>query len=272
MWNQPLSSAAGRSVGQVTAYKRLRDCNIEELAAIQQVRPSGGIMFARNPDRQHKDEARQKILDLFLPDQHPEPLKILTMPGLDWRFERKLLGKREGDWMRKEKPQRTHITACENDRFIYYSAVHKIPGLHTRRALTAMRDPAPFAEQSVGTKFVHRFHFANVDDLMAESDDSWDAVWLDYIGPLTIERLRLISQFFDASVRKTLIITALKARYNKATSQAIQSAGGYFEWLRKHLTGNVLHEHEYFDTSPMAQFAISHADAMLQARQKGGDA
>jgi hypothetical protein len=243
-------------------YKPLSRCDVEELAAIQQVRPSGGMLFARNPNREEKDAARQQIIDLFTRDARPEPLSILTMPGLDWRFERKLLGKREGDWMRGAAAQRTRITSIENDRFIYYSAVHRMPGLQTKRALTVdFKKDAPFAERTVGTKFIRKFHFANVDDLMADTTEAWDAVWLDYTGPLTVERLRLIARFYEMNVHSTLIVTVLKARYNKETSIAIERAGGHSEWLRKHLPGEVLHDIEYFDTSPMAQIAVRKATA-----------
>jgi hypothetical protein len=245
-----------KTIGQVATYKPLYRCDIEELAAIQQVRPSGGMLFARNPDREAKDAARQQILDLFTLKARPGFLRILTMPGLDWRFERKLLGKREGDWMRKAGPTNTKITSIENDRFIYYSAVHQMPGVETKRALVTIRAPAPFAERTVSTKYIEQFHFANVDDLMHESPKMWDAAWLDYTGPLTVERLKLIARFFETSVRDTLIVTALKARYNKDTSIAVERAGGHSEWLRKHLPGDVLHDIEYFDTSPMAQFAV----------------
>lgn len=245
-----------KTLRQVSTYKPLYRCDVEELAAQQLVRPSPGVLFARNPNRDEKDAARQKILDLFTRDARPELLRFLTMPGLDWRFERKLLGKREGNWFRLAGSQRTRITSIENDRFIYYSAVHKMPGLHTRRPLTKILHPASFAERTVATKFIDKFHFANIDDLMNETEQSWDVAWLDYTGPLTVERLRLIARFYDRSIRDTLIVTALRARYNKATSLAVERAGGHSEWLRKHLPGEVLHDIEYFDTSPMAQFAI----------------
>lgn len=244
------------SLGQVAAYKPLRLCNIEELAAIQHVRPSGGMLFARNPDRAEKDAARQKILDLFTMKAWPGKLSILTMPSLDWRFERKLFGKRDGDWMRKAGPSNTRVTAVENDRFIYYSAVHQMPGLHTKRAMT-WNMPAPsFAERTVRTKFINAFHFANVDDLMLETTEAWDAVWLDYTGPLSVDRIKLIAKFYQQSVRSTLIVTSLKARWNKDTSEAVLRAGGHSAWLAKYLPGEVLHDIEYFDTSPMAQFAV----------------
>lgn len=248
---------ATSSLRQITQYKPLYRCDVEELAAMQIARPSSGVLFARNPDREQKDAARQKVIDLFTRTSRPEPLSILTMPGFDWRFERKLLGKREGDWMRKIEPERTSITAIENDRYIYYSAVHRMPGLHTKRALTTILRPVSFAERTVQTKFIKNFHFANVDDLMNETDQQWDAVWLDYIGPLTVERLRLIARFYERSVRETLIVTALKARYTKETSAAIDRAGGHSEWVRSRLPGRVVHDIEYFDTCPMAQIAIS---------------
>lgn len=248
-----------KTLGQVAQYKPLARCDIEELATMQHVRPSGGMLFARNADREEKDAARLKILELFTKDKWPTHLSILTMPGLDWRFERKLFGKREGDWVRRfAGPQRTRITAVENDRFIYYSASHQMPGLHTKRALMVHLKAEPFAERTVKTKFIGKFHFANVDDLMAATSESWDAAWLDYTGPLTVERLRLIARFYESSVRDTLIVTALKARYNKETTTAILRSGGHSEWLRRHLPGEVLHDIEYFDTSPMVQFAVRH--------------
>lgn len=259
-----------RTIGQVASYKPLRQCNIEELAAIQQVRPSGGMLFARNPDREHKDAARQQILDIFTLDAFPQPLSILTMPGLDWRFERKLLGKREGDWMRRAMPHVTRITAVENDRFIYYSATHKMPGLHTKNPLTRIVAAPGFAERTISTKFIDQFHFANIDDLMAATDETWDAAWLDYTGPLTTDRLRLIAAFYERSVRSVLIVTALKARYNRDTARAVERAGGHSEWLRVSLPGEVLHDIEYFDTSPMAQFAVRKTPDM-RAPVRGAD-
>lgn len=256
---------AGKSLRQVTNYKPLRKCDIEELAAIQETNPSGGVLFARNPERKQKDIARKMILDLFTKDAREKPLKILTMPGLDWRFERKLLGKREGDWMRKSAPARTAITAIENDRYIYYAATHKMPGVTTPKALVKIGSPEPFAEQRVSTKFVRDFHFANIDDLMESCEYKWHVAWLDYTGPLTIDRLRLISRFFEKNIKETLIVTAMKARYRKDVSVAIDRCGGYFHWLRQHLSGEVLHEHEYFDTCPMAQFAITHSEALTNA-------
>lgn len=255
-----------KTIGQITAYKAVRDCNMEELAARQHnIKPSGGIQFARTPERLKKDAARDLILAMFGPDKWQGQLKLLTMPGADWLFERKLLGAREVGWMnRLKRPNRTFITSVENDRTLYYAAVANMPGLHTRDARTRSKTPPPFAEHSVETRFIKRFYFANVDDLMQHRWEinnypSWDAAWLDYTGPLTSKRLRVIAQFYENSIRHTLIVTALKARWIKETGLAIERAGGHEQWLRKALPGNVLHYIEYNDTVPMAQFAVRKA-------------
>jgi hypothetical protein len=251
---------SSRSIGQVAQYKPLSRCNMEELAAHYRYgyTPSGGVLFARSDDREQKDIARQHIVDLFSLSEWPDHLSILTMPSSDWKFERKLLGRREGDWFRRAGPSKTRFTSVENDRLIYYSAVTKMPGLQTRRALVRSIHAPEFAEQGTRTKFIGEFYFANVDDMMAVTTARWDAVWLDYTGPLSVERMRLIKTFYEQSVRSTLIVTSLKARWNKITSEAVLRAGGHSAWLAKNLPGEVLHDIEYFDTSPMAQFAVRH--------------
>lgn len=252
-----------KTIGQVTAYKAVRDCNMEELAARQiSIKPSGGIQFARTPDRLKKDAARDLVLEMFAPHRWQGPLKILTMPGVDWLFERRLLGMREVGWMtRLKRPNRTSIISIENDRTIYYAAVADMPGLHTRNALTRSKNPPPFAEHSVETRFIKRFYFGNVDDLIQHTWElntysTWDAAWLDYTGPLTSKRMRAIEHFYNVSVQHTLVVTALRARWPKETTLAIELAGGYQPWLCKHLPGEVLHYIEYNDTVAMAQFAV----------------
>jgi hypothetical protein len=252
---------SSKGIGQVAEYKPLNQYGMDELAARQRsIVPSGGVMFARNADREQKEVARQYVLELFHPDCWPGRLHMLTLPGVNWRFERLLLGTREVGWLRDgvEAPQRTFFTSAENDRSIYFAAIAQMPGLHKKAPLKQLR-PFPFAERGVKTRFAS-FFFANIDDFMAhgEWESSWDAAWLDYIGPLSVERLELIKQFYEKAIRHTLIITALKARWNRETSAAINQAGTHSDWLREHLSGDVLHDLEYIDTVPMVQFAIRH--------------
>jgi hypothetical protein len=250
--------SGGRSIGQITAYKPLARCGMEELAARQRdIQPRGGILFARNADGEAKITARQKVIDLFQPQQWPGPLHMLTMPGVQWRFERKLLAVRQVGWMRQSSPKGTYFTSCESDRAIYYASVTQMPGLHTPDSKLSPIKPYVFAEMGVKTRFAS-FFFANIDDMIAHGGwaDGWDAVWLDYTGPLTTERLTAIKRFYHQYVRSTLIVTALKARWNEATMRAIERAGGHSHWMRNCLDGEVLHDLEYFDSSPMAQFAV----------------
>lgn len=248
-----------KSIGQVANYKPVARCGMEELAARQKIiEPSGGVRFARNVDGEQKTAARQHILDLFHPDKWGKRyLNMLTMPGLFWRFERKLLAMREPGWTRFSKPRSTHFTGVESDRSIFFAGVAEMPGLHNPGSLLKWTKQFPFAEMGVKT-YHSAFFFANIDDFMTFEGwaNGWDAVWLDYTGPMSRERLMVIKQFYHRYVHEILIITVLNARWDKLTGEAIQKAGGHTPWLYKHLGGEVLHNLEYFDTSPMAQLAL----------------
>ena len=247
-----------RTIGQVAYHRPLAQLGMEELAARQrQILPSGGVLFARNVDGDEKVAARQRVLDLFAPERWPDRLHMLTLPSVQWRFERKLLATREEGWMRRAKAASTYFTGCENDRAIFYASISQMPGLHTPDAELKRMKPYPFAETGMKTRYASLF-FANVDELMEHEgfDDGWDAAWLDYTGPLTVERLALIRKFYRTHIYSTLIVTSLKSRFNQATTNAVARAGGHSEWLRKHLDGEILHDFEYFDSSSMAQFAV----------------
>ena len=252
--------SSDRSLGQIANYKPLARLNMEELAARQKtIIPSGGVLFSRNVDGDEKSAARQKVLDLFHPTVWPQPIHVLSLPGVHWRFERKMLGMREIGWMsHKEYPKRTLFTGVENDRAIYYASVGQMPGLHTPNSMLKRTKQFPFSELGVKTHYASVF-FANIDDLMMfDWQSKWDAAWLDYTGPLSTERLEIIKRFYARHISSTLIVTALKARWNEKTSNAVRRAGGHSEWLRENLPGEVLHDIEYNDTSPMAQFAVRH--------------
>lgn len=250
------------TIGQVATYRPLRKCGLEELAIHQiSATPSGGVLFARKTEREQKDIARKMVLDLVSRERHPDNLSVLTMPGLNWSFERKLLGRREKDWQRLVSPLRTQITAIENDRMIYHAALMSMPGMQQAKAVgnspITVLPATAFSERGVANSWVE-YHFGNIDNFMAEPGEMFDVAWLDYTGPLSIERLAIIKKFFAARVRHTLIITHLKARWNVDTSAAISRAGGANAWVKKHIAGRIEHDHEYQDgASPMAQIAIT---------------
>lgn len=250
-------AATSKSLREVANYKPLPQCGIEELAAQQwTAKPSGGVLFARRTTTTEKDAARGRILSLLTRAEFPKGLAILSMPGLDWRFEKRLLRIREGHWEARKGPHCTYITAVESDRAIYHAAVTRMPGLHQAESFTSVLPATAFAERVVRNRWVGRFFFANVDELMRVQPVPFDAAWLDYTGPLTIKRLEIIADFYARNVRKLLVVTALKARWNRETSDAIASAGGHSAWVRRALPGRVMHDIEYQDESLMAQIAI----------------
>src|SRR5262249_42533071 len=153
----------------------------------------------------------------------------------------------------------TYFTGVENARAIFSAGVTQMPGVETPDAMIkATRTPQQnvFAERGFNTSYA-TFYFCNVDDLMRVYDGKgWDAAWLDYTGPMTVERLAIIRRFYHTHIRRVLIVTALNGRFDRGAMDAMMSAGGYSEWLRRNLEGDVLHDLEYFDTSPMIQLAI----------------
>jgi hypothetical protein len=265
-----MNLVGGKTIAQVAEYRSLRACGIEELAVHQTTAtPSGGVLFARKQDRTNKDAAREQVLDLFGGDRWPKSLSILTMPGVDWKFERKLLGRREGNWYCKPAPHRTYLTAIENDRSIYHAAVLLMPGItHGNTSVTQVLEGTKFAERAVRNRWVQRYFFGNVDDLMRMHDAAhqYDAAWLDYTGPMSVDRLRAIKQFFNVGIRHTLVLTVLRARWNRETSEAIDRAGGHTVWLLRALPGYVLHDIEYQDGngSPMAQVAVQKVGTSIE--------
>lgn len=250
----------------------LAQCGMAEMAVHQiTARPSGGILFARATERGHKDEARRYLLDLLGDVNRFPSMRVLSMPGLDWRFENKLLGRREGNWsMSNGGPQRTRLTCVESDRAIYQAATTRMPGMarhwkhhqwKTTNDPIRMESPPAWAECSISNRWVHRFHFANVDDVMVGlPHDQWfDAAWLDYTGPMTVVRLAAIQSFYAQHIRPggALAITVLRGRQKPKDVRAMDAAGGHTEWLLSALPGHVEHDISYSDTgSHMQQLCV----------------
>jgi len=247
------------SIGQVAAYRPLSRCGQEELA-IQQIHatPSGGILFARNPAGEEKRAAREVLLDLCSAENMPGQISLLTLPGLKWKFEGALLKRREVDDLKTtDGPARTQFTCIENDRSIYHAALVRAPGMRNPKNIFRVLPSTPFAERAVSCLWIDHFYFGNVDDLMRAPPQQYDVAWLDYTGPMSVQRLALISQFYRTSVTRLLVITAMRARWNRQASDAVEHAGGHTQWLTKALPGEVVHAIDYQDSaSPMTQFAV----------------
>ncbi len=247
---------ATKSLHEVAYPRPLRECGIEELAIHQMTaNPSGGVLFARKSEHEQKDRARIEVLRCFTTKRGK--LSILTMPGLSWKFERELLRAREGRWEGKEWPKSTFIQAVESDRSIYHAAMLQMPGV-AEGALMRVCQDTMLAERAVGNPWVQRFFFTDIDAFMTKQFVHFDGAWLDYTGPLSIKRLETISQFYQTRLKGTLVITSLKARWNRDTVSAIERSGGLSAWIRDSISGHVLHDIEYQDGgSPMLQIAIA---------------
>lgn len=242
--------------------KMLSQLNIEEVACRQfgMQTVSGALAFARKDDDREKQWARNQILQLFTPQRWPGPLRILSMPSFMWTFEWELIKQRETDYRRLAgvRPHgvvhRTFIDGIENDRSIFMSFTTHMPG---SRQLIQHHRPPRWAEKSMGTSLVPCFLFANVFDLMNDGAYAYDAAWLDFTGPPSIARVEAIAKFYRRAIRKTLIVTFLKARWEPRVSKEIRLAGSVERWLSSKFSGKVLHCIEYQDgASPMIQIAI----------------
>lgn len=222
----------------------------------------GGLAFARTKNRDQKGIARQAILDLFHPMRRPGYLRMITMPGVTWQFERLLLALRDPGWMygRASFRRNTHFTSVESDRAIFLASAVQMPGVaaaDNRQTVKTIKD-YPFAQTGIKTQYAALF-FANVDDFMKHSwpkESQWDAAWLDFTGPLTVERVAAIRDFYTKHIKETLIITALAARWNREAIKAIDRAGGHTQWIMDGLNSDIVHHIEYLDTAPMTQIAI----------------
>lgn len=241
----------------------LRNCNIEDIAAhYAHARRSGAVNFANKDTDDEKRNARRLVLDLFGSSRFPAPIKILTMPGSKWAFEAALIKERETPFFARSDvsngPVRTEFHCFENDRAIYYDAMIKPPGL--RHPLNKISDLGEnnYCERVTSSLWINRYYFTDVNHLIKNQIGTYDAVWLDYLGPLTVPLLTEIRQFFENRVRSIIVVTSLRARWNKAVAQIASDYDGYSAWVRGAFEGfDEEHCVEYFDSSPMLQVAYS---------------
>lgn len=183
-----------------------------------------GIAYARSNEPEAKRLARRRLLRLWNRNVWPRGLSIVTMPGLNWKFEQALLQSRENaSTMGGERPpsgrrtdfihsntRRTHIDAIEREPTVFLGAIMAMPG---RRWGIAEMEPAPFASRSVKTPFIKRFHLAQIERVLLTAEHPYDAMWLDFNGPLTDARIEGIRRAWGVGlVRTHLAVTLLAAR------------------------------------------------------------
>lgn len=224
-----------------TYHGTLRTAPLEEVAAVVRMRrrQTGGVMFARKLAGTGcrlpaKDSARTELWDVFSKFAWPEKLRILTLPGHRWIFERGLLRLRRG--------LKTRVFAFENDAAIFHTSVRHIPEagdirIHPSGAVETIRIT---------------YECADVFDAIPHAPEL-NAAWIDLTGFLSLNRMRILAQLWRDKISDCMAITALNARYDTETSRAIRDAGGVVQWMSKELDREPINQRFYADGVPMVQ-------------------
>lgn len=220
-----------------------------------------GVRFARRPIKTEKAIARNCVLSAFgqnVTGGRDAQLNILTMPGLDWSFERALIANREHGRGR-ERPRTTFITAIESSPAIYTAALRLAPGADNSIS-TAVKCP-PYARAAARTYAITRYYLTTFEEMALADTWHFEGAWLDFTGPLTISRLAGLEALWPR-LGKRLVLTTLNARWTREIGAMICEAGGLADLLLDHLPGAVVVSNLlYADGSPMNQITIDRAES-----------
>lgn len=224
---------------------------------------SGGVAFARTGgDRPEKRAARAAALALFTPGARPGRLKILTMPGLSWRFERALLSSRvpagdAGGHRLVAAAAVTEVHAVEAEPAVFVASLRNVPG----RTLTLrVEAPPAWAVARVSSRAVASYTCARAEAWLERAPEAaaLDAAWVDLTGPPGARLLHLLRELWAGTRVGTLVLTGLNARWSAEVGARVARAGGMLPMLRGLLAPcEVAHELTYADGAPMFQIAVT---------------
>lgn len=226
---------------------------------------TSGVAFARKAHMttmRAKDDARWRILDSLSREEWPGKLRVMTMPGLEWIFERELINSRDyaihGDnW--KANPQggqffkqrkATEIVAVEYDPAVYFGSIKWMPA--SRKKLSQL------SPHALSTSKIEVYYFTDVETFIGDSAcPEVDAAWLDFTGYMTPVRLHRINRFWKEKCRWQLAITVLNARYPAHVKAQVLKYGSMDKWITGVLGGQIVDIHHYFDEcSAMIQIIL----------------
>lgn len=249
------------------------DSNMETLAAIvNQDRRNGnmtpGVAFARHVVTQHreqkfckKDGERGIVVNMFMKDQWPESLSIVTMPSVHWRFEKAILRQREGEG---KLPKKTFITAIEREPAIFTASLKYIPGAD--QGLTHLPGDIPKTHYTMKTPIISRYHLTSFEDFAEVNTKKFGGAWLDFTGPLT-DRLFEMIPHFSNYIKRTLVITMLNARWSRDISDRVTRANGVDKLLASRMPFMKLEKvRRYQDNVPMIQLKLVKAEPSSEIR------
>jgi hypothetical protein len=226
---------------------------------------TSGVAFARKAHMttmRAKDAARWRIIDSLSREEWPNKLRVLTLPGLEWLFERELINSRDyaihGDgW--KASPQgaqffrkdtATEIVALEYDPAVYFGSIKWMPA--AKKKLTQL------SPHALSTSKIEVYYFTDAETFIGDTAcPHVDAAWLDFTGYMTPARLYRINRFWKEKCGHQLAITVLNARYPSHVKAHVLKHGSMEKWISSVLGGNVYDIHHYFDDhSAMLQIIV----------------
>lgn len=241
----------------MSAADRANTCPADHLWLHKSVREVSGVHFARAANRPEKKAARRMVTELVW--NWPGKFTILTMPGLEWWFERDLLHRREaasrlraaGKWVGASK--RTQIIGVEREESLFLASLKWMPGAD----VVVHKAALPSGGSCIRSRLIRSFYHTTVEAYAREKHSALTAAWLDFSGPLTDERLAAIERLWNIRKTEFLILSCMRARHQPSITAALEAAGGWAGLLTSHCAGaTVAHEHFYADDAPMVQVAL----------------
>lgn len=228
--------------------------SMEELAGrVWENQATRGVRYAQRPSDSEKCRARRRLVSLFHQvggGVSGRGLALLTMPGLEWTFERDLLAIRESPKKLAEGtrgPRRTFIESIEADEAIYRASLKWIPGHWSIQH----RDPIPGSTATLRTPIIQRYHRITFEDYAKVDAPMLDGAWLDFNGQLTDARLEGLARLWPR-LRKAMAVTVMMGR-----DKGLGGIGAREAAIRDAMPkGTVIDCRTYRDTVPMLQMMI----------------
>lgn len=193
---------------------------------------SGGVNYARKEfeaetEMAGKTAARDYILRSLDLENWPFQLKILTMPGLRWKFERALFK------LRKSK-RNTLVYAVERDPAIWFGSLKYMP-------ISEQHGIKLVSPHCISGHRIAAYYFTTAESFITDPQcPVFDAAWLDFTGQISKQRLEAVKRFWQTRVRWQMTVTGLYMNYGPRTWASFRCHGGIFEWLKTKLGGDTL--------------------------------
>lgn len=215
---------------------------------------SGGVLYARKDDMTEKDKARARINSSLASEFWPGNLRILTMPGLEWKFERLL-------WSTRSRGRaRTTFYSVERDPAIYFASINWMPRRMTPngRGHKGTGKITQVSPHCLRTRSIHSYYFTSAEAFIRDVNcPVFDAAWFDFTGTINAETMTALRHFWRTRCTWQMTITALNGRYRKHTADMVRRHGGFVEWLVHSLPGFISDVHRYQDGhSAMVQITL----------------